>query len=69
MEEGLVEGEDVLREVVLDVAKCAEFAIGGGFVGNAGGDLEVNFRMAAFGDEADFFVVVFCRCRLSSRER
>ena len=55
----MVEGEDVLREVVLDAAKCAEFALGGGFVGNVSGDLEVNFRMVAFGDEVDFFVVVF----------
>lgn len=55
----MVEGEDVLREVVLDAAKCTEFALDGGFVGNVGGDLEVNFRMVAFGDEVDFFVVVF----------
>ena len=59
MEEGLVEGKDVFRKVVLDATKCTKFTLGGGLVGNVGGDLEVDFRMVAFGDEVDFFVVVF----------
>lgn len=59
MEEGLVEGKDVFRKVVLDATRCTKFTLGGGLVGNVSGDLEVNFRMVAFGDEVDFFVVVF----------
>jgi hypothetical protein len=59
MEEVLVESEDVFWKVILDVSEGTEFALGGRFIRDMCGYLEVDFLVIPLSNKVNFLTIVF----------